>query len=107
MISGGTFTRVMNQPLTKPGGGAGGERHDDRGFQRQAQVLPAVAEHDRAQPHDRADREIDAAGDDDEGHGQRHQPDLRHQPALVEQVVDGQESVALQRQHDQRRRQDR
>ncbi len=44
-----------------------------------------------AKAEDRADREIDAAGDDDEGHRQGDQPDLRHQAALVQEVVGGQE----------------
>src|SRR6202020_2862851 len=47
------------------------EREDDRQRKRKMKGLPRIAEHDRAQTHDRADREIDAARDNDEGHRQR------------------------------------
>ena len=65
-------------------------------------VFHEVAEHDRAEADDRPDREVDAAGDDDEGHRQRDEPDLRHQPALIEQVVDREEAVVERAEADQR-----
>ncbi len=51
------------------------------------EILPEHAEQYGDEAQDRADREIDAAGDDDEGHGESHKTDLGHQPALIEQIV--------------------
>ncbi len=55
--------------------------------ERQAGIVPEHAKADRHEPDDGADREVDAAGHDDEGHGQRHEPEFGEQPALVQQVV--------------------
>ena len=111
MISGGTFRRVMSEPLQKPANAPTAERENDRQRQRKAPVLPGIAEQDGAEADHRADREIDAAGDDDEGHRQGDEPDLGHQPALVEQIVERQETVVDEAEDDQRddedRRQDR
>ena len=49
---------------------------------------------------DRADREIDAAGDDDEGHGESDETDCRHQPSLIEQISGGEERIGLQCEQD-------
>ena len=102
MISGGTLIRVMTRPLTKPASAPDEQRKEDRERQRKAEGLPGIAEHDRAEADDRADREVDAAGDDDEGHRQRDQADLGHQPALVEQIVDGEKAVVERAEADQR-----
>ncbi len=93
MISGGTLTRVMKKPLMNPHERAERNRERNRRREWKAQVLPAVAERDRAKPDDRTDRQIDAPGDDDESHRQGDQADFRHQPALVEQIVEGQKAV--------------
>ena len=105
-MSGGTFTRVMTKPLMKPGERADEEREDDRQRQREMERLPRIAEHDRAQAHDRADREIDAAGDDDESHRQRDQADLGHEPALVEKIVQGQKAVVHEAEAEERDQED-
>ena len=78
------------------------QHHGER--QRQAEILPEHAEQDGDEAEDRADREIDAAGHDDEGHGERDETDLGHQPALIEQILGGEEAVGLEGQHDQRQR---
>ena len=70
------------------------EDHGER--QWDAKVLPEDAEQYGDKAEDRSDRKIDAAGDDDEGHGERHESDLRHQPALIEQIVGGEEAIGLQ-----------
>ena len=57
-------------------------------------------------PDDRADREVDAAGDDDEGHRQRDQADLGHQPALVEEIVQGEKAVVQEAEADERDQED-
>jgi hypothetical protein len=46
---------------------------------------------DRNQPHRRADREIDAAGDDDRRHTERHHPDEGEVSRDVEEIVLGRE----------------
>src|ERR1700727_282758 len=68
--------------------------------------LPRIAEHDRAQANDRADREIDAAGDDDERHGQRDEADLGHEPALVEEIVQGEKAVVHETEAEERDQED-
>src|ERR1700678_1317849 len=55
--------------------------------------LPRIAEHDRAQANDRADRKIDAAGYDDESHRQRDEADLGHESGLGEDTIQGKEAV--------------
>ena len=71
-------------------------------------VAPERAQHDRRQAHHRADRKIDAAGDDDRRQHQREQPDLDRQPRDLECVGGGQKVVAghaedgaLEAQHEQ------
>jgi hypothetical protein len=60
---------------------------------------------------DRADRQIYAAGDDDEGHGERHEAHFGHQPSLIEKVAGGEEAVGLEGENDkccdEQHRQDR
>ena len=96
----------MNQAVDQPGAGADHQGERDGELERQAQVLPQHAQHDGAQAQDRARRQVDAAGDDDHGHRQGHQPDLAGEPALVEQVVDGEELLAGEGQDQQRQGQD-
>ena len=91
-----------DEAVDEAGERADAKRERDRQRQRKAEGLPGIAEHDRAQADDRADREVDAAGDDDEGHRQRDEPDLGHQPALVEEVVEGEEAVVEGAEADQR-----
>ena len=91
-----------DEAVDEAGEPADEEREDDRQRQRKAEILPRIAEHDRAQADDRADRKVDAAGDDDEGHRQRDEADLGHQPALVEQVVDREEAIVERAEADQR-----
>src|ERR1700691_983450 len=74
------------------------ERADEQGEgyrqrKRKMKGLPRIAEHDRAQANDRADRKIDAAGYDDESHRQRDEADLGHESALVEKIIQGKEAV--------------
>ena len=68
MMSGGTLTRVMNQPLTMPAKRADGHCDQDRTFQWQTEILPAHAKDDSSQAEDRADGKIDPGCNDDEGH---------------------------------------
>src|SRR5439155_9214038 len=56
----------VDQPAQRPGG----ERRQDRPGNRHA-MLEAIGQHAGRQAHDRGDREIDLAIDDQEGHGQR------------------------------------
>ena len=106
MMSGGTFTRVMTRPLTKPASAPTESAKTIASGSGKAKGLPRIAEHDRAQADDRADREIDAAGDDDESHRQRDQADLGHQPALVEQIVEGEKAVVQHAEADERDQED-
>ena len=109
-MSGGTRTRVMSRPLKKPQAPAttiAAATAKGSGMP----ALPEHAEQDRRQAHDRADRQVDAAGDDDEGHRQRHQRHLGHQPALVQQVADRHEAIGEhcqhRKRHDQRDKEDK
>ena len=90
-----------DEAVAEPGQRAAGQRASHGERQGQADILPEHAEQDGREPQNRADRQIDAAGDDDEGHGQGDESDLRHQAALVEQVVGGEEPVRQQGEHDQ------
>ena len=54
---------------------------------------------DRREPHDRADREIDAAGRDDRGHAQRHDADEREVAGGVVEILRGGERGRLQPAH--------
>ena len=88
------------EAVEEAAGGADEDGHDDGQLERQAPVLPGHAEHDGHEADDGAHREVDAAGDDDERHGQRDERDLGRQPTLVEEVLGGQEDVRLERQQE-------
>ena len=84
---------AMNQPCARPIGGAEGEHADhDR------DPGPARREQDRADGVDQrdlaADREVDAGGDDHEGHGDGDDEDGGGLADDVEQVAGGQEVLA-------------
>ena len=106
VISGGNPTRVMNRPLNSPHARADEHGHGDGEPERQAPVLPGDAENDGREADDRADGEVDAAGDDDQRHRQRDERDLGRQPALVEQVLRIEELIRQQRHEDHAHHQD-
>ena len=87
------------QPVEQPSQRTDHQGDGDGEFQRQAESLPADPQHDGGEAEDRADREVDAGGDDDEGHGQRHQPGFGQQPPLIEQVLGAEEVFVELRQH--------
>ena len=63
---------------------------------------------DRDQAHHRPDREIDAAGDDDHGHPQRHDSDRREVARDVGGIFDGAEGRLIDgHDHDQHEQRDR
>ena len=99
-----------DEAIDEAGEAADRKREDDRDRQGKAEILPRIAEHDRAEAHHGADRKINSAGDDDESHRQRDEADFGHQPALIQQVVDGQKALvggaeAGQRDHEDDREQ--
>jgi hypothetical protein len=74
----------MSAPLTRAEHGAQREPHgEDDHNRRAARRLERVAGHEGGQAHDRADREIDIAGDDDDGLADRE----HHQDGGVQQQV--------------------
>ena len=81
-------------PVTPPGGEADDNRRPGRiaGLERESA-------RDRRQPHDRADREIDAARRDDRGHAERHDADEREIAGDVVEIVGGGEGRRLQLAH--------
>jgi hypothetical protein len=91
-----------DEPVDEARERANEERKDDRERQRKAECLPRIAEHDRAEADDRADREIDAAGDDDKGHRERDETDLGHQPALIQEIVDRKKAIVEGAEADER-----
>ena len=105
-MSGGTFTRVMTKPLMKPASAPTKSEKAIASGSGKCERLPRIAEHDRAQADDRADREIDTAGDDDESHRQRDEADLGHEPALIEKIVQGQKAVVQEAEAKERDQED-
>ena len=94
------------QAVEQPARRADEHGHGDGEPERQAPVLPGDAENDGREADDRADGEVDAAGDDDQRHRQGDERDLGRQPALVEQVLRIEELIRQQRHEDHAHHQD-
>ena len=98
-MKGGSFAKAMSTPLTRPRTEAreqGGRNAEHAPFGDQG----AQDRHHRGGGQDRADRQIDAAGQDDEGHaGREHGVDrglLHHD----RQVLEAQEPAGHELEHD-------
>ena len=114
-MNGATFSRVIRSPLTAPTSDADEERDADdlEGVEpervadaEEGEVDPVqhqVARDHAAEPDDRADREVDAAGDDDEGHADREDRVQRHVLGEDHHVRDAEEVRRRQREEDEDR----
>ena len=65
-MNGGSLMRATRKPLMKPISAPVGEAAEDRDRRRDAVAEGELAHHHRREHHDRADREVDAGGQDDE-----------------------------------------
>ena len=122
---GGTLSRVIAMPCSQPHSDPDRDRRERRGdpavadaalSDGEAVLEPALGDGRRDQPGEgdqRADRQVDAGGQDHEGHADRKQPGDRHLPHDVEEVDRGEEprldDGEQRHQHDQedRRRETR
>jgi hypothetical protein len=76
-----------------------GERCQRSGPDREPRVAPPKPEDHGDQPHQRADRQIDPAGDDDGREREREQADFAGQPHELDQVAPRREVGACQPEH--------
>ena len=86
MTSEGMLSAATSRPLTRPQSGAGRKGADQADPPGRAGVGGDEAEGRRAQRHHGGEREIDLAGDDDEGQRQRDDAELRRR--LGEGAID-------------------
>ena len=94
-ISGGRFEPGDEQRVQAAAERADADRsRRRRATDRQPASFHQHAEEDRAQAHQRADGQIDAAGEDDRRHDQREQADLHRVAEDVGDVVRGEEAAA-------------
>ena len=77
-MKGGSLIRATRKPLMKPTSAADGEAAEDRDRRRDAVAEGELAHDDRAQHHDRADREVDAGGQDHQRLRRADDADDRH-----------------------------
>lgn len=75
------------------------QRQHDREDQRPA-LLERVAAQQRRAHHDRAERQVDAAGDDDERHAEGHKADIIAGFENILDRIERQEVIAEDRKHD-------
>ncbi len=69
-MKGGTLMRADDEAVDQPTDHAGRQAGDNTDRNRQARVGDGYTGHDCGECHDRADGQIDAACDNDEGHAQ-------------------------------------
>ena len=93
-MSGGNLSRVISTAFSAPPSDAEQQRQRDR---RPASAAPASRHSAPSttadEPHHRADREIDPAGDDDRRQREREQPDLHGESRDLERVARRREVV--------------
>ena len=107
----GIRPRVISSPFKLPASAPSNKRRRGGQADRQPRVAPELAEDDRREAHQRADREVDAAADDHRRQRHGQQADLDAQPQHLEGVGE-REEVRADRREDrdldqQDRRQDR
>ena len=90
-ISGGMPSRAIEERVQRPAGGADRERDSAAASGSAAPSRASRSEDDRRQPHQRADRQVDAAGDDDRRQRNGEQADLDAEPQRLEGVAGGEE----------------
>ena len=93
-MSGGRRKRVMSTALSPPASAPMPSVQTAGSPGRNAGVAPEFAEEDGAEAEQRADGEIDAAGEDDGRHHQREQADFDRVAEDVEGVVERAEVAA-------------
>ena len=90
-MKGWSLKRAMKKPLNQPTASPISERDEDRGRDRHVGLEP-----DGQQPgegHHRADREVDAAGQDHQQHAEAQEAVGDHLPRDVHHVAFGQERI--------------
>ena len=95
-MNGGSLMRATRKPLTKPISAPDGEAAEDRDRRRDAVAEGELAHHHRGEHHDRADREVDAGGQDHERLRRADDADDRHLLQDQRQREGGEELAAEQ-----------
>ena len=97
-MSGGIDSRATSAAFSRPPARPVEQADDRAHHDRQAPVLPRHAEEHGREAHHRADRQVDAAGDDHRRQRNRQQPELDAEPADLHEVARPSRSSARSRQ---------
>ena len=90
-ISAGNRSREISTAFNRAAGTPDGKRDGGRHWNWPLQIAPRRAETDRRQTHHGADRQVDAAGDQNRRQRHGEQPELGVQPRDLEEVGEREE----------------
>ena len=94
-ISGGMFSRAISTAFSAPPAQPSSSANSAAAGMGRCQSRQAAPKTDRRQPHHRAHRKIDSAGDDDGRQRQRQQSQFDAEANHFEEIADGEKFLAM------------